>query len=60
MPKRSHAAARTAHTKQKPRPRPISKAHLQELHESQAAADAVQRQMKSANRKRKKSLDGVK
>jgi len=36
MPKRSHTAARVAHTKQKPKPRYVSKAHLQERDENAA------------------------
>ena len=42
MPKRSRTE-RTAHTKQKPKPRRVSKAHLQERDENQTAFDAVQR-----------------
>jgi hypothetical protein len=42
MPKRSRTA-RTLHTKQKPKPRHVSKAHLQERDENQSAFDAVQR-----------------
>jgi hypothetical protein len=49
MPKRSRkvqqkdSAKRVFHTKQKPKPRHISKAHLQERDENQTAFDAVQR-----------------
>jgi hypothetical protein len=42
MPKRSRTG-RTAHTKQKPKLRPVSKAHLQERDENQSAFEAVQR-----------------
>jgi hypothetical protein len=42
MPKRSRTE-RTIHTKQKPKPRHVSKAHLQERDEKQLAFDAVQR-----------------
>jgi hypothetical protein len=34
---------RTAHTRQKPKPRLVTKAHRLERAENQAAADAVQR-----------------
>jgi hypothetical protein len=42
MPNRSRTE-RTAHTKQKPKPRHVSKAHLQEREENLSAFDAVQR-----------------
>ena len=42
MPNRSRTE-RTVHTKQKPKPRYVSKAHLQERDENQSAFDAVQR-----------------
>lgn len=42
MPKRSRTA-RIAHTKQKPKPRAVSKAHRQERDENQTAFDVMQR-----------------
>lgn len=52
MPKRSRTARpkasekRVFHTKQKPKPRHVSKAHLQERDENQSAFDALQRALK--------------
>jgi hypothetical protein len=50
MPKRSRnaqkktsAGKRTSHTKQKPKPRHVSKAHLQEHDENQVAFAAIRR-----------------
>jgi hypothetical protein len=52
LPKRSGSEKRVFHTKQKPKPRLVSKAHLQERAEDEAAAaEALQRAINRPNKK---------